>query len=418
MKTTILSSFLSLVSLSLSAQNLVPNSGFEENRNGMVTTWQQPLGGYYHYTGANGIDGYAYKGEFYNGLCLLNKQGSEYLQVKLIQPLVRDVEYKLCFYAKISGTKVANLDHIHSLDWHFPSVPQDVKGRAKIKVKPDVVFPLDTSMKYGQWRKFEQKYTAKGGETWLLIGKFFDTEDSINRVIAEMNKKILLLRGTHKKEVKKGTDSITAFYKALPEYNSKKKTQKQYTEFRKLMTKQIRETNEYRKKMNSLLVQREKEIAAEYDLLDYYYDVRFYFDEVSIVPMSGKHTVSMVTVPVGVPDKLLIGQKFTLENILFESGKSILLPASSVSLNKLVASLNKNPTLQLKISGHTDNVGNDVSNQKLSEERAKSVMNYLISKGISETRFTCRGFGSSSPIADNATPAGRKQNRRVEFEIK
>ena len=329
----------------------------------MVSSWEQPLGGYYHYTPANSIEGAAYRGNYFNGLCLLNQMGSEYFQIKLIQPLVKDSVYKLCFYAKIGGTKTAFLHQVQSLDWHFPPKPYDVKGRARIKLQPEVRFALDTAMKYGEWKKFEQRYIAKGGESLLLIGKFFDRDDSVAKVIAVMNKRALLLRGTHKKEVKKGTDSINTYYKSIPEYNSKKKTQKQYAEFRKLLAKQTRETNDFRKMMNAKLGNKQLKLATEYDLQGYYYDIRFYFDEISIVPVYGISPIIPTSAPVGIPINLVSGQKFILKNILFESGKSILLPASSISLNRLVESLKKNPNLKLKISGHTDNTGNDLANQ-------------------------------------------------------
>ena len=69
------------------------------------------------------------------------------------------------------------------------------------------------------------------------------------------------------------------------------------------------------------------------------------------------------------------------------------------------------------INGHTDNVGSDAYNQKLSEARAAAVKKYLAGKGISEAAMSTAGYGESKPIADNATAAGRQNNRRVEFEI-
>jgi outer membrane protein OmpA-like peptidoglycan-associated protein len=73
--------------------------------------------------------------------------------------------------------------------------------------------------------------------------------------------------------------------------------------------------------------------------------------------------------------------------------------------------------MKIEISGHTDNTGNPVVNAKLSTERAKAVVDYLVKKGITKDRLTYLGFGSDQPIADNATAAGRAKNRRVEFKI-
>jgi outer membrane protein OmpA-like peptidoglycan-associated protein len=77
--------------------------------------------------------------------------------------------------------------------------------------------------------------------------------------------------------------------------------------------------------------------------------------------------------------------------------------------------LKQNPTLKINIEGHTDNIGGDIANQQLSESRAKSVLNALISKGTDGTRLKAKGWGQSKPIADNSTEQGRAKNRRVEI---
>jgi OmpA-OmpF porin, OOP family len=74
-------------------------------------------------------------------------------------------------------------------------------------------------------------------------------------------------------------------------------------------------------------------------------------------------------------------------------------------------------TLRIRISGHTDNKGKAAKNQKLSEDRANAVKDYLVSKGIESSRVETRGVGPDEPIADNKTNAGRTQNRRIEFEL-
>ncbi len=79
--------------------------------------------------------------------------------------------------------------------------------------------------------------------------------------------------------------------------------------------------------------------------------------------------------------------------------------------------LTSDPSFKLSLEGHTDDVGTDVSNQKLSEDRANAAKAYFVNKGIDESRITTTGFGESKPIADNKTVAGRTKNRRVEFRI-
>ncbi len=104
-----------------------------------------------------------------------------------------------------------------------------------------------------------------------------------------------------------------------------------------------------------------------------------------------------------------------LNNIYFETDKYDLLPQSFLVLNDIVKYLEKNPSIKVEIIGHTDSVGVGYHNQELSENRAKSVKNYLINNGIDKKRLTSKGLGSSKPIATNETEAGRQENRRVEF---
>jgi outer membrane protein OmpA-like peptidoglycan-associated protein len=112
-----------------------------------------------------------------------------------------------------------------------------------------------------------------------------------------------------------------------------------------------------------------------------------------------------------------IGNTFVLRNIFFEFDKSELLPESHVELNKLVTYLKNNLTIEIEIGGHTDNVGSNVYNERLSLERAKAVYQYLISHGISASRLTYKGYGENSPIVSNDTEEGRALNRRTEFKI-
>jgi outer membrane protein OmpA-like peptidoglycan-associated protein/tetratricopeptide (TPR) repeat protein len=106
-----------------------------------------------------------------------------------------------------------------------------------------------------------------------------------------------------------------------------------------------------------------------------------------------------------------------LKNIFFETNRFELSPASLVELDKLVTLLNENPTLKIEISGHTDNVGKAESNLLLSDNRAKAVVDYLVSKKIEAKRLTAKGYGLSKPVADNNTEEGRAQNRRTEMKI-
>ena len=106
-----------------------------------------------------------------------------------------------------------------------------------------------------------------------------------------------------------------------------------------------------------------------------------------------------------------------LNNVFFEVDKFELKEESKVELNKLVTFLKNNPTLVIELSGHTDNTGIKQKNFELSNNRAKSVWQFLISNGIDATRLTYKGYGDTQPVADNKTEAGRKLNRRTEFKV-
>jgi outer membrane protein OmpA-like peptidoglycan-associated protein len=111
------------------------------------------------------------------------------------------------------------------------------------------------------------------------------------------------------------------------------------------------------------------------------------------------------------------GKRVVLENIFFETGSYQLSASSTYELNRLVELLNKNPSLKLEVSGHTDNVGDGKANLLLSENRAKSVVNFLESKGILRERLKPTGYGDTKPIAPNDTDLGKKKNRRTEFTV-
>lgn len=116
-------------------------------------------------------------------------------------------------------------------------------------------------------------------------------------------------------------------------------------------------------------------------------------------------------------DKLIIGKHMVMKNVFFNTNEYSLLPASLTELNTLKELLKNNVGLHIEIQGHTDNVGNDLQNEKLSLERAKAVYDYLVKDQIAPERLTFKGYGESSPVAPNDTDAQRRQNRRTSFVI-
>lgn len=152
----------------------------------------------------------------------------------------------------------------------------------------------------------------------------------------------------------------------------------------------------------------------------------YFIDDISLV--KAKEVVEKVKVEIvgsysleqdsvlEVKKDVKVGEKIALKNIFFENNRYYLLPESYSELNKLAQYLLRNPHMEVQINGHSDNVGSKNKNQKISEQRAREVFEYLIKKGV-QNKMYFKGYGSSIPIASNDTPEGQAKNRRVEFEI-
>ena len=110
-------------------------------------------------------------------------------------------------------------------------------------------------------------------------------------------------------------------------------------------------------------------------------------------------------------------ENINLKGVMFETGSAILTAASSPILDEAADTLKKHPDLTIEVGGHTDSSGNKIANEKLSQARAETVMKYLVEKGAKAELLSAKGYGPNVPLADNATPDGKAQNRRVELKI-
>lgn len=140
----------------------------------------------------------------------------------------------------------------------------------------------------------------------------------------------------------------------------------------------------------------------------------FYSENFSLKNLVDKTKPFLMDVPMVSIDT---GSVVELKNVFFETAKFDLKPESKVELDKLVSFLTFNKTLHIQLSGHTDNVGDKKMNQLLSQNRAKSVYEYLITNGIDAKRLTYVGYGDTRPKVKNDTDENRAMNRRTEFKV-
>lgn len=146
----------------------------------------------------------------------------------------------------------------------------------------------------------------------------------------------------------------------------------------------------------------------------------YYIDEVKVLKYNDTLNFVCEGLEVKIPEyfkgTLEPDTKMVLKNLYFEVDKAIILKESFYELDQLAFELKRKSHLKITINGHTDSTGNEEYNQKLSEDRASAVRNYLLEKGVSKFRIITNGFGATQPIAENSTDEGKQLNRRVEIE--
>ena len=131
--------------------------------------------------------------------------------------------------------------------------------------------------------------------------------------------------------------------------------------------------------------------------------------------------IKNVVVAVGIDklyDSLMATGEFTTRGIFFDFDSDVLRPESTPVLEEIRATLAEHVELEVVIEGHTDSQGEDAYNLSLSERRAQAVVAYLVTNGIAESRLSAAGKGETEPVADNDSPEGRAQNRRVVIKTK
>lgn len=362
-------------------QNLVINGGFEtytsppnamgDIKHGIVPHWQanpkESSPEYFHAKGRRGFRvpknkcGYmhAHSGEGYAGV--LVRAGAKqmdkrdvYYREHLMTKLKRPMRAKYRYVVSFYVALASYSNYaVANMGVYFNQYPEQIKWDAKYEVQIDT--PKERFFDQpNRWVLVQDTMVAIGGEQYMMIGDFNDYEH---------------------RQIKK-----------------------------------ISHSRKHRHKFN---------FNRAYYYIDDVSVVELDKFEIQTIPnitLTRKHPPNKVELKTNL-GKISKGKPVVLQNIFFEFAKARLLPESFPELDKLVGLLKKYPQINMRIMGHTDNVGTNERNLKLSEQRARSVVNYLVKKGIKATRLKFKGFGESHPIDSNATKEGRQKNRRVEFVV-
>lgn len=151
---------------------------------------------------------------------------------------------------------------------------------------------------------------------------------------------------------------------------------------------------------------------------DYAFNVNrkgyLFYSENFFLKQSSTDTTYTIDIPL---TPIEINASIVLKNIFFDVNKAELKQESMIELDRVIQLLKENPAVKIEIGGHTDNVGKPADNLVLSNNRAKSVINYFLYKGIPADRISSKGFGETKPVAENTSEAGRAKNRRTELRV-
>jgi outer membrane protein OmpA-like peptidoglycan-associated protein len=397
-----------------SSQNLVPNPGFEEHRGEELMHWQHPEKPYYH---PDCSTGQAFAGDCAEAVCFWKYGITEYIQTVLSEPLMENEHYRLSIRIKLSDEVMeCNADSIPPVGICISDRPLDVSYRKRYYLVPQASFRIKPDH---SWQEYHTVITAKGGEQYLAIGNFLPDTIAVidSSLYAESARKMDKLERDREESIAAAMQEISKKYKdiraSVSDYDkikSERKREKLLENFRNSYKNMKKEMEDRSRQIN---LQFDKQSGAFHAIGIGYCRVRYVFDEIELEKSRESPVQEIQETPFIAEE----GKVFRLNRVYFDIDKYDLLPSSYEELNKLTGFLNDEPGVGIDISGHTDITGNEPHNLELSGNRAKAVRDYLVQQGISRSRLTSKGFGSSMPVGSNATEEGRSINRRVEFMI-
>lgn len=375
---------------SINAQNLLPNPGFEEVN--ICQTYDEeccPMGWWsttpkfvrYNRFNLKRQTNRAKEGNKHMTLLVFNKArpfDRKFIQAPLLCSLEQNKTYRFQMFVKTEDY------HIQELGLLFSDTLYFAKQHLRLQDPESIIrLKMPSSFKSEEWTKVEVEFKAKGDEQYLIIGNFQNDDLSqIDAINPKALKKKIRNRYASKK-VEFGIDDLSLYpidSKPACDLNA--------------AIDKIR-LNNYRHILPPKKV--EPPVIS------------------SIAPTEKNPKIEKRPAPI--PTTLERGKTIILKNVNFKFGTAILLDESFEELKKISLTLIKNPSFNILIKGHTDNIGSADHNWSLSKERAKRVYDFLIRKGVDRNRLSYKGFGETQAIASNDTEEGRQRNRRVELEV-
>jgi outer membrane protein OmpA-like peptidoglycan-associated protein len=352
----------------------------------------------------------------------------EYLQGSLKEPLVKDKKYCVTFYYKLASFSKFAVDQ---LSLYFSDIEIKNSLNVNLPYKPQINNEVGLFLdNIDEWEEVCTIYTAEGGESFFILGNF-KSYDNTNYVATDKN--MVNLRNKayayyfFDDIIVRPLDNCTDCGCVQHDFEAQV-IDSSYTGGFNVFTGKIDKnpndghikigmaggTPPYRVEWTD-----GRQGQELWNLPHGTYEYTAYDDY--NCQSTGKIIFKK---PVEISDEfekglenIEEGESIVLQNIFFEFNKTDLLPESYTELDKVVRFMNEYEIDLIEISGHTDSEGSESYNQKLSEGRAKSVVNYLISKDIEATRMKAVGYGESKPIDTNFNDAGQARNRRVEFTL-
>ena len=366
-------------------QNLIPNAGFEEKNIETRLQWRQPQGEYYHYQEGSEESGLSHTGNYFNGICMYNYQENEYLSIRLKEKLKKGQRYCASFYLRLYDGKKENYELTDKIGWYFSEQNIQANNLINLEVLPQAVFKINDTLIRTNWQFVQTSFEAKGTENFVTIGYFNSLGVSEKYKRQQRDNFLGVIT----------TDSVKSEVIQAKQRSNKKKKLKE------------KDLEKFRTELNKQSAKKPPEQISTRDI----FSVRYYFDDFCLTPIAQSCTCEIEKLD------LKMGENFVLENILFETNSAILLPIAEENLNLLATYLLKYKNVKIKVKGHTDKEGSQNDNQKLSLQRAESVKEFFVTRGIDSERIYTEGFGFLQPLDSNNTEEGKSKNRRVEFEL-